>query len=360
MLTLFITSIERYTGKDLITMGLIDRLRRDGFKVGYFKPMGHFPVKVDNIVTDKGAWLIYRLFQLEDAIEHICPVVITQDLMMANYKKDVAGLQERIEGAFQRISEQKDVIVASCDNNFSEGSTFGVSGTQLIRLFNAYALFVDRYECDFSIDFLLELKQVIGEPMMGVVFNKAEALHLNEIKEFVSPFLNRKHMEVFGALPRDTLLGSTWVSNLVDHMGADVVCGKDKLDCLVENFLVGGMQVDKFITYLLKTADPGIIVGGDRTDIQLVAIENGVRCLILSGNLYPNDIIIARAEAKGVPVLVVRDDTYTVAKNVEAMIGQFRLREREKIDHGIKLVDQAFDFEKLYKRLNLEPLSQSS
>jgi BioD-like phosphotransacetylase family protein len=94
-------------------------------------------------------------------------------------------------------------------------------------------------------------------------------------------------------------------------------------------------------------------VGGDRTDIQLVAVENGVKGLILSGNLYPNDIITARAEAKGVPIIVLRDDTYTVANNVEAMVGRFSLQSREKIDHGIKLVEKAFDFEKLYNRLNL-------
>jgi hypothetical protein len=124
---------------------------------------------------------------------------------------------------------------------------------------------------------------------------------------------------------------------------------------LVENFLVGGMQVDKFIGYLLKSPPSGIIVGGDRTDIQLVAIENGVRCLILSGNLYPNATIVARAETNDVPILVVREDTFTVAKNVEAMVGQFKLEEREKINHGMNLVNQAFNFEKLYKRLNLAP-----
>ncbi len=355
MVALYITSIERHAGKKLMTMGLIDRLRRDGFKVGYFKPVGHLPVKVENVVTDTGAWLLYRLFGLKDPIELISPVIITHDLIMQNYEEDITGLQDRIEGAFKRISEQKDVVVVGCDNNFSEGSSLGVSGIQLIKLLNAHVLFVERYTCDFCIDFLLELKKVIGDPMIGVVLNKVQALHLDEIKELVSPFLKRKHMEVFGSLPHDTLLGSTRVGDLVEHLGADVVCGKDQLDGLVESFLVGGMQVDKFITYLLKSPNSGIIVGGDRTDIQLVAIENGVGCLILSGNLYPNDIIIARAEAKGVPILVVRDDTYTVAKNVDAMAGRFRLRKREKIDHGIKLVDQVFDFEKLYERLNLVP-----
>jgi hypothetical protein len=353
MVALYVTSIGRFTGKDLIAMGLIDRLRRDGFNVGYFKPMGHFPIKVDGTVTDKGAWLIYRLFGLADPVECLCPVVITRDLMMQNYEKDVAGLQVKIEKAFRTISRQKDIVVMSCDNNFSEGSSFGLSGSQVITLLNAQALFVERYEGDFSVDFLLELKKLMKGLMMGVFFNKVEAADLAELTQSVSPFLRRKEMDLFGSLLMDTLLGSVAVRDLVDHLGGDLVCGKDKLDVLVENFLVGGMQVDKFITYLLKRPDSAVIVGGDRTDIQLVAVENGVKGLILSGNLYPNDTITARAEAKGVPVVVVRDDTYTVAKKVEAMVGQFTLHDREKIDHGIKLVEKAFDFEKLYNRLNL-------
>ena len=354
MVALYVTSIERYVGKDLITMGLMDRMRRDGFKVGYFKPIGHCPLKVDNTVTDKGAQLVHSLFELQDRIEHTCPVVITKELIRHNYEKDVTGLLERIEGAFERISEDKDLVLVSCDNNFTEGSSFGLSGTQLIKSLNAYCLFVQRYESDFCIDFLVELKRVIGAPMMGVVFNKVDAVHLEDIKGLVSPFLQRKEMDVFGSLPSDTLLGSTEVRDLVDHLGGDVVCCRDKLEGLVENFLVGGMQVDKFITYLLKSPASAIIVGGDRTDIQLVAIENGVQCLILSGNLYPNKIITARAEAKGVPVMVMQDDTYTVARNVEAIVGRLGLLDRKKIDHGIKLVDQAFDFEKLYNRLDLK------
>lgn len=353
MVALYVTSIGRFTGKDLIAMGLIDRLRRDGFNVGYFKPIGHFPIKVDDTVTDKGAWLIYRLFGLADPIECLCPVVVTRDLMMQNYEKDIAGLQVKIEEAFRSMSEQKDIVVMSCDNNVSEGSSFGLSGFQVIALLDAHALFVERYEGDFSVDFLLELKKIMKGPMMGVFFNKVEAADLEELEQYVSPFLQRKEMELFGSLPMDTLLGSVAVRDLVDHLGGDVVCGKDKLDALVDHFLVGGMQVDKFITYLLKSPDSAVIVGGDRTDIQLVAVENGVKGLILSGNLYPNDIITARAEAKGVPIIVLRDDTYTVAKNVEAMVGRFSLQDREKIDHGIKLVEKAFDFEKLYNRLNL-------
>lgn len=355
MIPLYLTSIQRGAGKNLMTIGLIDRLRKDGFKIGYFKPVGHLPVRVENTVTDEGAWLMHRLFDLEDAIEDVCPVIITQDLIMQNFEKDVKGLQEKVEGAFNKISANKDLVVVSSDSNFSEGSSFGLSGLQLIKVLDAHALFVESYECDFCVDFVLELKKVVGSPMLGVVFNKVQAVDLAEINDFVSPFLHRKGIEVFGSLPADTLLGAMAVRDLVDHLGADVVCGNDGLNALVENFLVGGMQVDKFITYLLKSPRSAVIVGGDRTDIQLVAIENDVRCLILSGNLYPNDTIIARGEAKDVPILVAREDTYSVAKNVEAMVGRFRLEEKQKTDRAMELVNQEFDFKKLYERLHLRP-----
>ena len=158
-------------------------------------------------------------------------------------------------------------------------------------------------------------------------------------------------------MPHDAFLASIGVDELAKQLGADVVCGKERLEGFVEDFLVGGMQVDTFITYLLKKPNAGIIVGGDRTDIQLVAIETGVKCLVLSGSLYPNNTIVARAEAQGVPILVARDDTYTVAKKVEAIVGEFSLRETSKIEHGIKLVEENLDFKNLYKKLEIGEVS---
>jgi BioD-like phosphotransacetylase family protein len=351
---LYITSIERHTGKDLLTMGLMNRMMKDGLKVGYFKPVGHFPTKVGNMVVDNRALLIHRYFGLEDPVELICPVVVTQDLVMQNYKETVTGLREKVTEAFEKVSGQKDLVIVSCDNNFSDGSSFNLSSRRLINLLNARGLFVERYECDFCVDLLIELKEIISEPMIGVVFNKVKPVHFEEIEEFIAPFLMSKGINVFGSLLTDPLLESIEARELAEHLGADVVCGRDQLDALLETFLVGGMGVDKFVGYLLRRKGAGVIVGGDRSDIQMAAIENKARCLILSGGMYPNDIIIGRAEENGVPILVARDDTYTVAKNVEGMVGTFSLADPRKIDHGLDLVDQGFDFLHLYRQVGLD------
>lgn len=357
MVGLYVTSFERYTGKDLVTIGLMDRLRRDGFSVGYFKPFGHEPVEAGDILTDKGALTVYTLFGLNDPIECICPVMVTDTLIRQAYAEGIHGLGEKVKQAFDTVAQHKDIVVADCDNNFTEGSTFGLSGATLTCLLGLRALFVERYACDFCIDFLLEMKKVVGEFMIGVVFNKVTPELFDDMQDLVSLFLARNDLQVFGALPWDRTLGAVGVKDLVRHLKGDLVCAKHRGDALVEGFLVGGMQVDKFITYMVSNPTSAVIVGGDRTDIQLVAVENGARCLILTGNLYPNETITARAEAQGVPVVVVQEDTFTAAKAVESIVRKLTLEDKKKIDHGIRLVDEHLDFERLYQALGLNPVA---
>ena len=97
---------------------------------------------------------------------------------LAELTLEVEGMEEKILSAFEKVSEQKDLVVVGCDDNFSEGSAFGLSGLRLMGLLNANALFVEKYECHYCVDFLLELKNVVGRPMMGVVFNMVEAVHI--------------------------------------------------------------------------------------------------------------------------------------------------------------------------------------
>jgi BioD-like phosphotransacetylase family protein len=71
--------------------------------------------------------------------------------------------------------------------------------------------------------------------------------------------------------------------------------------------------------------------------------------------LYPNEIVISKAEMRGVPIVVVRDDTYSVAKKMEELSRKLRLKESEKVYCGIRLVEERVDFERLYRSLDLKP-----
>jgi BioD-like phosphotransacetylase family protein len=354
MISLYIGSTGGYSGKTLVSMGLGYKLKKDGLKVGYFKPVGILPVKVNNILTDNDAWRIYRALELKDPVTEICPVVLTQELAVNSYLKDNRGLLSRIVKSFKNLSKDKDILLIGGYGSIYTGSFLGLQGLKVIQRLDSRVIIVAKYEGEYIVDYVLQVKKDLKDRFLGVVLNKVATEHKKTVDEYIVPFLKRKDVDIIGVLPYDSVVGSITVEELNDMLGGKILCGHDRIDKLVEHFLIGAMQVDKAIEYFKRTRNNAVIVGGDRSDIQLSAIESGTECLILTGELYPSEIIIARAEQKNIPIMIVRDDTYSVAKKLERLSVRLRLRDKSKVESGMKLVSENVDFPLLYKKLGIK------
>jgi hypothetical protein len=354
MISLYVGSTGGYSGKSLVSMGLGHKFKKDGFRVGYFKPVGILPVKVGNILTDNDAWRIYRALELKDPISEICPVVLTQELFVKGYLKEVKGLIGKVVRSYQKLSENKDIILIGGYGSIYTGSVLGVQGLKVITRLKSKVIVIVKYEGEYIVDYILQAKKDLGDKFIGAILNKVTPEYKQGVNDYIVPFLNIKGIDIIGIIPYDPIVGSITVEELNEMLGGKVLCCHDRLNNLVERFLIGAMQVDKAIEYFKRTRNNAVIVGGDRADIQLSAIESGTECLILTGELYPGEIIIARAEQKNIPILVVRDDTYSVAKKLERLSVRLRLRDKVKVDRGINLVMENVNFPLLYKKLGIK------
>jgi len=353
MIALYVGSTSGYSGKSLVSMGLGNKFKQDGFRVGYVKPVGILPIKVKDTLTDHDAWRIYRALQLNDDIADICPVVLTPDLLVKGYLKDIKGLMGKITAAFQRLSENKDIVIVGGYGSIYTGSVIGLEGLKVINRLKSKVLIVVKYEGEWIVDYVLQAKKDLKDKFIGVILNKVTPEFMKGVTDYIVPFLKRNNIDILGILPHDSVVGSITVEELNDMLGGKILCGHNRLNKLVEHFLIGAMQVDKAIEYFKKTRNNAVIAGGDRSDIHLSAIESGTECLILTGELYPSEMIVARAEEKDIPILVVRDDTYTVAKKLEKLSARLRLRDKAKVDRGINIVSENIDFQLLYKKLGI-------
>ncbi len=354
MISLYVGSTSGYSGKSLVSMGLGYKFKQDGFKVGYLKPVGILPIKVNNILTDNDAWRIYRALELKDPISEICPVVLTPDLSVKGYLKDVKGLMGKITKSFQRLSGNKDIMLIGGYGSIYTGNIIGIDGLKVINRLKSKVVIIVKYEGEWIVDYILQAKRNLSDKFIGVILNKVTPEFMQGVMDYIVPFLTRKDIDILGILPYDSVVGSITVEELSEMLGGKVLCGHNRLNNLVEQFLIGAMQVDKAIEYFKRTRNNAVIVGGDRSDIQLSAIESGTECLILTGELYPSEIIVSRAEEKDIPILVVRDDTYTVAKKLEKLSVRLRLRDKAKVDRGISLVIENVDFPLLYRKLGIK------
>ena len=354
MTTCYIGSTQAFAGKTLVCVTLGRLFAERGVAVGYFKPLGTMPVQRDGVTTDEDVAFVYDTLGLTDPLADLCPLVLSADLVHRALRGETEDLLERVTAAFARVREGKDLLlIGGTGSLFSSGYLFGLEAPRVIEALDTRALVVARYEDERSLEPLLAAQALLGDRLLGALFNQVPSHLLDTVRERVAPAAERLGITLFGALPRDAVLRSVTVGELEEEFGAEVVCRPDRRDTLVENFAVGAMSVDTALKHFRALARKAVITGGDRADIQLAALETDTAVLLLTGGLPPNSIILDRAEQAGVPVLVVSDDTLSTVERIERLLGRLRIRTEAKVARALELAREHLDLERLAAALLL-------
>ncbi len=349
MISIYLASTSAYSGKSLICMGLGRRFIKDGYKIGYLKPFGTNPVRVDNVLTDADAEFIEQTLNLSEPPQHLCPVMATPDLNTQALEGKTEDLEKKVISAFQSLSRDKDIMLIGGGGDLSSGGYLGISGTHLIEKLNAQVILIDKYNQGVNLDRILAAREKLGDRLIGVILNRVYESKIDKLKRLEIPFLERKGIRTLGMIPHDTTLFAVSVEKLREALGGEYVCGEEHQNELVERFSVGAMSVESALKYFRRTKNKAVITGGDRADIQLAALETSTKAIILTGGLYPNKIIISRAEQMKVPLILVKTDTLTTVERFEHILGRLSIREERKVKRATKLVNENIDFELLYK-----------
>jgi BioD-like phosphotransacetylase family protein len=350
MVTLYIGSSETYSGKTLTSIVLGTRWQRQGRRVGYFKPLGLLPVTVGGAVSDEDALFVAKCLKLDLAPSDLCPIVLTR----GSCHMDPGLARSRVLKAFESASKDADVmIVSGIGALLSRGSMLGLNGVRMAELLDAKVLLIGKCESYLDADSVLASRQALGERLIGAFLNLVPPRLKEEIWDHVIPCLEASGLTIFGLLPRDPVLHSVTVKELAEATGGEFLSGAEAADELVENFVVGAMGVEYALRYFRRTPRKCVITGGDRSDLQLAALETPTRCLVLTGDLRPSHTVLARAQELGVPVLLVKDDTLGTVSTIDEMLGKLRVREPKKIDHAIEQFEANLELAKLDRALGL-------
>jgi BioD-like phosphotransacetylase family protein len=230
------------------------------------------------------------------------------------------------------------------------GTSIGLDVITLVKKLESHVLKVASIENDTTIDRILWEKKtldIIDEQCLGIILNLIPKTDIERIKGFAIPILEKYNIEVLGVIPENIEMKAPTVQEVCERTNATILTRKDKLDNLIENFLVGAMTPESALTYFRRTLRKAVITGGDRTDIQLAALQTDTSALILTGNIYPDVRVIARAEKLGVPILLVSYDTYTTVRNIEFLTGRIRANDNKKIKLAKKLINTHVEWEKI-------------
>lgn len=335
-------------GKTATALGLGIKLKEKGFKVSYFKPIGFRKGTVKK--DDDDVMLMRDALSLPFSGETISPVIVNDHYLSPRFMQEVKDLHPRIEKAFKKCSEGYDVILIDGSIEPYVGHNQGLCDFNLAKILNAAALPVIKAADDFDLDqnlLYLDLWLSKKIPVIGCIFNNVATTQWNKSNSIYKPLVEDKGFKVLGVIPCQVEISAPTVAEFYDVLSGDVLAAPDNMNRIVEEVVVGTMTIESALGYLRRAPNKALITGGDRSDMALTALETSTSVIILTGGLYPDLQVLSQAEEKGVPVILVHEDTYSTIENLQSIYRSIHPRNTEAINLVKDNIDKHVKWEEI-------------
>lgn len=356
MKALYVTSVEPFSGKTALCLALGLTLRERGHDPGYLKPVSTQPWRTpQGELVDEDAAFVGEMLELGQDPNLLSAVIVTPERLRQRLRNDDdGGLLDDVQRAAEAAAERNEVVIMEGGGSLREGYAMGLSNLRLAQTLAAPVVVLVKYRGEMeAVDDALTAEFRLQEQLLGVIFNQVPQEHIEFIQQDAAPFLERKGIQVLGTLPSVPRLSALSVNELIDLLSARVLTEGVATDQLADAFTVGAMNAEAALSRFRRQRNKAVITGGDRTDIQLAALETSTVVLILTGNLQPSPLILEQAESLGVPVLLVESNTMETVERIERAYGKTRLGQREKLQTFTDLVADNVNLDPIFGALGL-------
>lgn len=340
---LIIASTRKNAGKTGVIIGMA---KAKGGKFGYVKPFGDRLFYRKKRLWDYDSALIVNIFDLDRDPEDLS---IGFDHAKIRYMYDGRTIREKLTDLMMNLDGEENLVFIEGGQDLTYGASVNLDALSLTRHLNGKLLVVVSGDDEVIMDDLSFVKRYVDlSPVdfRGVILNKVK-----DPADFRNTYLEsieRMGIEVIGIIPYERELTHMSVSTLVERIFVKVIAGEGGLGNVIHNIFIGAMsgttaQMDP----LFKRENKLIITSGDRSEMIVAALESDTACVMLTNNIVPSPAIISRASELNVPLLLVPDDTYQVARQIDSMDIVVAKNEVEKIDLLESLVTENIDMEKI-------------
>jgi phosphate acetyltransferase len=356
----FIATAEPYSGKSVVTLGLVHLLLGQAQRVGYFKPI---ITPLADGQPDYHIQTVLQHFQLPLAYPDTYAYTGQEALRMVEAGR-AGELLDTIIHRFKQLEAAHDFVVVEgtdfvgsslaleLDLNWQVARNLSVPVVLLIsgldktveQLVNA-ALSIRRDALESEVQVLV------------LVLNRVAPAQLDEVRTLLRDQLPPETQ--LALIPESPALRSPTMQEIHDQLGGELLFGADQLTNPVDHFINGSMQVPNFLLRLEENVL--IITPGDRADLILSALQANMSAsyprvagLVLTSGYRPEDSVLRLIEGLpvAVPMLLVESGTFqttTRIGNIQARIGP---QQTKKIRLAIQTFERHLDAPRLLEQLS--------
>ncbi len=347
MRSLYVASTEGSGGKTTLSVGLCMALRARGLDVGYFKPVGILPAGSSGELVDDDARFVAEVLGLKEPLSDICPVVLDEDALHEVLTGSDVDTLERVASAYGHLRGHHDLIICEGLGEVWQGRFLRASGADVVARLDLGTILVARFAGARLLDDICYVKDSLKERLLGAVFNMVPESRVSLVNGEYAAFLAEQDIATYGVLPASKRLAAVTVAEIVAALGATYLCGQEHSDTTAETYLIGAMSPEHAIGYFQNAANKVVVVGGDRAEIILAALETPTAAIVLTGSYVPSPAVLGRAEELGVPIVSVGSDTVSATDGIRRLFGRLGVHDKRKIDLIADEISTHIDLDRL-------------
>jgi len=355
----YIATLEPFSGKSLISIGLMNELLARKSKVGYFRPViNDYPKgKKDNHILT-----MLDFFKLDMKYEDAYGFTRSEMIKLLNSGQEKKVL-DRIIRKYKKLEKKFDFILI-------EGSDFSGEGTMIefelnvklasnlsiptILVSSGVSKSMDEYISNIKLAYDTFKEEKVEIP--AIIANKIKPKNLKIVVKKIQKLVDKDTYVT--AIPRDKNLLKPSMRDILHYFNGEVITGENHLEKSVKYYEVGAMQLRHYITRLRDKSV--VITPGDRADLILGAIQAdksdiypSISGLVLTGGLKPEKPIVKLIKDinASLPIVVIKPNTYEATAKIADLKPRINPFDKRKIMRSISLFKKYVDVKKILDKL---------
>lgn len=355
---LFIAATGQNSGKTTTSLSLVHMARKKYGKVGFIKPIGPKPAQYDNIIADKDAILIARVFGMEEDLSLMSPYVLqpgdTRKVLDGEISRDT--IHYRIADAIDQLSRKNDFLIIEGAGHTGVGSVIGCSNAHIARLADAPVMMVTGGGLGNVVDSALmnlALFEKEKVPIKSILVNKIIPNKRDRALHYLRLAFNATGIDVIGGFNYQPILANPTLRRIANVLDIELHASEEEGGRIVHHIQIGAASTQR-VAGLLKESTL-VIVNSSRDELlvtlanlyQLPEYSDKLAGIIIPG-VGPISAITQRIlDSSGIPYMRAGRTSTTVFEIVKEDVSKVIAEDTQKIDLIKVLAEQRLDFEKI-------------
>ncbi|MFJ1429578.1 phosphate acetyltransferase [Capnocytophaga canimorsus] len=354
--SVYIITPDAYSGKSLVSLGVMQMVMRNTPKVGYFKPILESKTQKDNHIAT-----MLTHFNIE--MEYDEAYVFTRAEVAAMKNKGKIGeVYDTIIKRYKALESRFDFVLVEGTDLVEESNVFDINFNALLAQslnIPVLAVLKDNFSSEqeliehvqMEINSLLEAEvQVIG-----AFINKAK-----NADEDTKAKLQQTFKEIlFSVIPNEEELGRPTLKEIAEALEATFLYKGDNINVTTQKTIVGGMQLHNFLQHISENCLA--VIPADRSDLIVgtVTASNStnyprVAGIVLYGgfSLEKSIVKILDGTHKIMPIMLAKSGTFETANRIGKIKSKIYPENTEKIRLSIQLFEKYAEVDGLNERIS--------